>query len=390
MHMALPSSVARALSLLDDAGWEAYAVGGCVRDSMMGKRPDDWDITTSALPEQIKKVFTAYRTIDTGIQHGTVTVLVDDMPLEITTYRVDGDYTDGRHPDQVIFTRNLQEDLKRRDFTINAMAFHPNKGLIDPFNGLADVQRGIIRCVGAPMDRFKEDALRILRALRFASVLNFDIEAATADAIHLLCDTLHFVSVERITAEFSRLLCGKNASLILESYSDVIAVFLPEISQCQSFDDLSALRNVPHVRLAALFRHINLPAQTAVSILRRLKFDGKTVQNTQRLLSYHIKPMYANDSDLLRLLQFLGPELVFDFLAMNKSDATIIKRVQELLDEKRCYKLSQLAIDGLDLLSVGIPSGPTIGERLEEALNAVIEGMCPNEKSALLLYLKNK
>ena len=215
VHIDLPVAVSSAIQKLNSAGFEAYAVGGCIRDSLLEYQPDDWDITTSATPSEMQAVFAEYRTVETGLQHGTLMVLLDGMSLEITTYRVDGTYSDGRHPDGVSFTRALSEDLRRRDFTINAMAYHPKTGLVDLYDGQADLAAAIIRCVGEPYRRFEEDALRILRALRFSSTLGFAMDDATAQALRALSSTLTKVSVERITTEFVKLLCGKDAENVL-------------------------------------------------------------------------------------------------------------------------------------------------------------------------------
>ena len=391
MNIALPSSVQSALSLLVQAGFEAYIVGGCVRDSLMGKVPADWDITTSALPADILTVFSAYRTIETGIQHGTITVILEDLPLEITTYRLDGPYTDGRHPSTVTFTSSLQADLKRRDFTINAMAYHPDKGLMDPFDGQADLLNRTIRCVGAPLERFNEDALRILRALRFSAVLGFEVEATTAEAIHQLADTLCRVSIERITNEFKRLICGENVDEIIHRYGDVLSVFLPEIPNDLDHVCLSRLPAIPRARLAGLFYDLGMDAETVQKILCRLRVDAKTIRDVACLLSFSVKGIYTEESYLLRLLNHMGPELIFDYLLTKEADDLTIGRVRQLLADDACYRVSMLAVNGNDLLSVGIPAGPAVGEMLQDLLFAVLDQNCVNEKAALLEYAtKNK
>lgn len=388
MTIPLPPPVLRALSLLNEAGHEAYAVGGCVRDCLMGRTPADWDITTSALPQQTAAVFAGYRTIDTGIRHGTVTVLIENTPLEITTYRVDGTYSDGRRPDKVTFTPSLSEDLRRRDFTVNAMAFHPDGGLVDLFGGRQDICSRTICCVGVPSERFTEDALRILRALRFSSILGFSMDAATAEAVHRLSPHLSKVSVERITAEWKRLLCAPYAEHILTEFSDVIAVFLPEIRTISDFSLLSAVRPLPHARLAALFHTADLSADEAISVLRRLRFDAQTMHRVQLLLTARVGSIYTEDSYILRLLNHLGAELVFDYFAIKQVDATTIQRAQKLLDEGRCYQLSSLAVSGDDVVAAGIHAGPSVGETLQELLLAVMDGVCPNQKEALLAYMQ--
>ena len=229
MAFTLPSYVSLALEKLNNHGFEAYVVGGCVRDSLMGRAPNDWDITTDALPEQLLSTFAEYRVIPTGLQHGTVTVLIDDHPLEITTYRIDGTYSDNRHPDSVSFTRSLREDLARRDFTINALAYHPQTGIVDHFSGLADLDNRQIVCVGDPEKRFTEDALRILRALRFSAQFGFPIEKMTAKAIHRLAPLLRRIAVERVQSELVKLLCGEYVRDVMLAFPDVIGIILPEI-----------------------------------------------------------------------------------------------------------------------------------------------------------------
>lgn len=229
MTIVLPKEVQEVLAALSQSGYKAYVVGGCVRDSLLGLVPKDWDVTTSALPEETRRVFADRPVIGTGIQHGTVTVLMDGMPVEVTTYRTDGAYSDHRRPDEVHFTPELREDLARRDFTINAMAYHPNEGIVDYYGGQMDCERGIIRCVGDPAERFEEDALRILRALRFASVLGFSMDSRTREQLIVKRGLLSHMAMERITSEFSRLLCGEKASEVLRGFPTVVGVFLPEI-----------------------------------------------------------------------------------------------------------------------------------------------------------------
>ena len=387
MHIDIPSSVLHAIRLLNDAGYEAFIVGGCVRDCLMGKEPADWDITTSALPDQTGAVFKDYRTIDTGILHGTVTVIVDGIPLEITTYRVDGAYSDGRHPDEVTFTPSLKEDLRRRDFTVNAMAYHPKHGIVDCFGGQEDIQNQIIRCVGNPVERFNEDALRILRAIRFAAVLNFSIESATANAIHRLSANLQNVSIERITAEFKRLICADGVVLIMDKFRDVMDVFMPEITSCDDFSMLSRVPEKIHVRLTALFYSANIDPDAAVGILKRMRFDRQTIKDVSLLLSFRANGLFTEEQYFLHLLNHLGSKLIFDYLAMKEADPLTIIRAKELLEKNPCYQVSMLAVSGDDLLSLGIPAGPEIGSAMNELLNAVMSGDCSNEKDALLSYL---
>lgn len=384
---SLPDAVLHAIHKLNDAGFEAYVVGGCVRDSLMDTTPEDWDITTSATPAEMQIVFSECRCIETGLQHGTLTVLINNVPLEITTYRVDGNYSDGRHPDTVTFTRSLAEDLRRRDFTINAMAYHPSVGLVDFYGGQADIQTGVIRCVGEPERRFHEDALRILRALRFASVLGFAIDADTAAALKALSPALRCISAERIAVEFKKLLCGKNVVEIFTDYRDVISEFLPEIKACDNFRLLSRVAAVPRVRLAALFHSAAVSAEQAAVALHRLRLDNQIIREVSLLLAPITKGVYTEDAFLLRLLNRLGPELIFDYLTMREFDRTTVLRVKHLLSDNACYCLSMLDISGDDVIATGVTPGPRVGEALHDLLSAVMDGDCPNEKVALLKHL---
>ena len=331
MFILLPDAVLQAIQTLNNAGFEAYAVGGCVRDSLLGKTPLDWDVTTSATPAEMQAVFTDFKTVETGLQHGTLTVLVDDIPLEITTYRVDGNYSDGRHPDKVSFTSSLQEDLRRRDFTINAMAYHPIDGVIDPFDGQADLERKTIQCVGVPTERFSEDALRIIRALRFSAVLGFDITEETATALRQLSPTLCKVSVERIGAELQKLLCGEYAERVCREYYTVLALFVPKLNAHTDYRLLSLVKPVLRSRLAALFYGADVSAVEAENALRHLRMGNKIIREVPLVLTLFAKGIYTEDAYILRLLNRLGPELIFDHLAVRECDADTIQRVHQLL-----------------------------------------------------------
>lgn len=387
MFIHLPDAVAHAITLLNGTGYEAFAVGGCVRDSLLGKIPTDWDITTSATPDEMKAVFADYRTIETGLKHGTLTVLMENTPLEITTYRIDGDYSDGRHPDAVMFTRSLAEDLCRRDFTINAMAYHPDIGLIDYYDGQADLECGVIRCVGNPNRRFAEDALRILRALRFASVLGFSIDGDTASALSALAPTLSLVASERIWVELTKLLCGQDAAVIVEEYSQVLRGVIPELKRPVDTEQLSVTPNTPCARLVALFSAFEVSVDTAESILRRLRADSHTIDCVKKLLQYRGLPMNS-DADLLHLLNRFDEELIFDYLALNGATGFTIDRTRQLLQEHACYKVSMLSINGSDVIRLGFPVGPMIGSVLNELLAAVMDGRCQNSVEDLLCYAK--
>ncbi len=391
MSWNLPRAVSRALSLLCEAGYEAYIVGGCVRDTLMGVMPNDWDITTSALPEQTLAVFWDFRTIETGIQHGTVTVIIEDTPLEITTYRVDGTYSDNRRPDAVSFTPSLAEDLRRRDFTVNAMAYHPEKGLVDLFGGADDITNRRIICVGDPDTRFSEDALRIIRGLRFASTLGFSVEETTADAIRRLSPTLSNVAAERVTEELIKLLCGKDASSILTGFDIVFEGLLPGFIAAKAALLVKTVRPRPFERLAALlFPTVEKNADAILNTLRlpnRLKEDVKTV------LSCRDIAIPADDASLLRILHRVGAERANVLLTIRSvwddCDYTSqLARLNYLHKSGACYTMHGLAITGDDLIEAGVNPGPEIGKKLDELLFAVMDGVCENDKQALLNYIK--
>ncbi len=436
MKIILPVAVEKAIDRLNCAGYEAYAVGGCVRDSLLGNDPADWDITTSALPEQIMQVFSNEKLLPIGLAHGTVTVLINNMPLEITTYRVDGNYSDNRHPDSVSFTRSLRDDLLRRDFTVNAMAYHPDEGIVDPFSGMADLEKKQIVCVGDPQKRLTEDALRILRALRFSSVLGFSIEKATAKTLCSFAPLLSGTSPERIPAELKKVLCGQNCKEVLLRFPQVITAILPELTpsltqeQKCPFHYLTVyehtVETVIHspalfsVRFAMLLHDCGKPAchvrdqngvdhfkghpaasaSLAQTAMRRLRMDNKTVQTVTELILHHDDDIPADDTALLRWLNRFGEEHTRLLLRVELADAMgknpderipllqrQIKRLEELLAASPCYSLKTLQVNGDDLIRHGIPAGTMVGEQLQALLDAVMDGKCPNEKQALLQYL---
>ena len=439
MTVKFPENVRWAIRKLNEAGFEAWAVGGCVRDSVLDKEPHDWDMTTSALPEETMAVFDGYPVIGTGLKHGTVTLLADHEPLEITTYRVDGSYSDGRRPDSVSFTRSLEEDLARRDFTVNAMAAHPEKGIIDCFGGLADLQNGIIRCVGEPERRFNEDALRILRALRFSAVLGFSIEQKTAETLIILRKNLHQVAMERIFSEFRRLICGKDAVRVLRDFPQVFWEFMPELQPMFGFQQhnphhihdvwehtLCAVENTPAgeaLRLAALLHDVGKPdtftrdedgighfyghAEASVGragkMLSRLKADNDTRNRVLTLVQYHGADIPARPAAVRRWLGKLGERGFFDLLAIKRADTlaqapfcrerlagldALSDLAKEILTEEQCFSLRQLAVDGRDLMKTGVPAGPELGKLLQKLLEKVVEGECPNDRDALLRLAK--
>ena len=455
MSENIPAGVMKALRMLHGAGFEAYLVGGCIRSLLLQTAPKDYDITTSAEPDQVLRVFQAYQTVETGLQHGTVMVVIDDWPLEITTYRVDGPYTDSRRPDLVHFTRSLREDLARRDFTINAMAWSPFSGpsaagsaaagasrpfspdqVIDPFDGRRDLTARLIRCVGDPVRRFREDALRILRALRFAATLDFQLDERTADAIRGQKAALAKVANERISAEFGALLCGGRAGNVLRDYLDVVAVFLPELLPLKGFDQhnphhhLDLLTHVlqvvdavppePALRLSALLHDIGKPgAQTrdeaGIShyyghqqagalisriILERLRWDKNTINQVIHLVRHHDSLPDATLASVRRWLSRHTAETARAMLILKKADILAqspalnaaklahLRQIELLTAQVTagadCYTLQALAVDGHDLLELGCSRGPLIGRILQELLGAVIDGQVPNERQALL------
>ncbi len=428
----------KAIELLRAAGYEAWIVGGCVRDLLMGKAPHDWDMTTSARPEQTKAVFVDFHTIDTGIKHGTVTVMMDGEPLEITTYRVDGEYSDNRHPGDVSFTVSLNEDLLRRDFTMNAVVYDPGAGISDPYGGKADIALGIIRCVGRPVQRFREDGLRILRALRFSAVLGFEIEKNTAAAIHQERELLRNISAERIREEMTKLLCGKNAAAVLREYADVIAVPLPEIVPMMGFEQhnehhchdvwehtIAAVENIPDqpvLRWAALlhdmgkpgtfsldedgvghfFGHAPKSVQLADEIMARLRFDNESRERVLTLVRHHDGPLEAEAKFLKRKLGKLGERGFFDLVALCRADNMAqakayrhrqqhydeVERIaREILAGDSCFTLKSLAVNGHDLMALGY-KGREVGNALQMLLEAVMDEKVENEKSKLLEWLK--
>ena len=441
MKITLPRKVLMIINNLQLHGYEAFAVGGCVRDSILARRPEDWDITTSAKPEEIKRLFR--RTVDTGIEHGTVPVIIGKDCYEVTTYRVDGAYEDGRHPKEVRFTSRLEEDLQRRDFTINAMAYNDDVRLVDVFGGMKDLNHHLIRCVGDPRERFSEDALRILRAVRFSAQLNFPIEPDTAEAIKELAPTLEKISAERIQAELVKLLVSPHPERIRDAYElGITKVILPE------WDAMAGVeQNTPHhrydvaehtiramkyvkrdkiLRLTMLFHDMGKPStkttdengrdhfkghalvseEIARKVLRRLKFDNETVKTVTRLVCYHDYRMEATPKNVRRAMNRIGVELFPYYLAVRMADAkaqspyrrrekienivAVRKLYQEALLEEDCVTLRQLAVSGRDLMDLGMNPGREIGSMLSEVLEYVIDDPKRNEKEILRGYVKEK
>ncbi len=436
MKINLPYFAQKAIKMLSDAGYEAYVVGGCVRDSIMGKTPFDWDITTSASPEEIKSVFSGYKVIETGIIHGTVTVIVENSPLEITTYRIDGCYSDNRHPDKVQFTKSLKEDLSRRDFTINALAYNDDEGVIDFFGGIEDIKSKIIKTVGNPYKRFSEDALRILRALRFSSQLSFSIEEETQESIRECSLFLQKISVERINSEFTKLLCGENVREVLTGYSDVFIKMIPELEPMIDFNQktpyhiydvyehtVRAVENIDsneELRLTMLFHDIGKPfcfkedengrghfkghniesVRLAKEILSRLRYNKATINKIELLIEHHDVNIKNDKKQIKHFLNKLSPESFFDLLKVKKADNLaqspefnrsdmingIYLTAKEILSEKECFCLDMLNINGNDLMDKGLKKGKEIGEALDLLLNAVIDEKCENKKEKLISF----
>ncbi len=389
MSFFLPSPVERALFLLENAGYEAYLVGGCVRDMLRGAAPHDFDMATAARPEEMLAVFREYRTIETGIRHGTVTVLIEGMPLEITTYRTEGAYTDHRRPDSVSFSRSVHEDLARRDFTVNAMAYHPERGVFDPFGGRADLAAGIIRAVGDPYVRFEEDALRILRALRFSARFGFRVEAATAAAARKNAGTLEAIAKERIREELYGILAAESAADVLAEYADILSVVIPEGQLTERFSD------IPPVPLLRIAEYLSKSGETlAVAALTRLRADRETIRRVETVIRLADSELSHRRADLCRLLRAVGEDALRDALvlrAVRGMDDTAAKNgIEAILRVGFPYRLRDLAVTGDDAVAAGIPRGPAVGRVLEELYNEVIEGRLENEAHALLAYLKKE
>ena len=399
MIIDLPKNVENIIERLKEHGFEGFAVGGCVRDSLLKKTPKDWDITTDALPVDMKKIFK--KTFDTGIAHGTVTVLMDGVGYELTTYRIDGNYSDGRHPDSVSFSKNLSEDLCRRDFTVNAMAYSHNKGIVDLFGGRKDLQNGIIRAVGDAKKRFDEDALRMLRAVRFAAQLGFKIDDDTFEAIRERAKLLSKVSKERIFVELNKSLCGDFAQNIKMVYTSGLYRYIgKEFAKLdESIYDFypRKFHNKKHMYWAAFLENIE-NVEAVKKILFELKSDNATKNNTYLLVKELKNPLPSSDEDIRWSLHRIGADLFCDYIEILRSDKknidildkidTIENRYSQILKENHAYEISMLDITGKDLMDIGISKGPKIGEVLEFLLKKVIENPMNNDKSSLLRLAK--
>lgn len=387
--MQIPEHVGVVLKILHDNGFEGYAVGGCVRDELLGRTPSDWDVTTSALPSDMLRIFQSFRLIETGLPHGTVTVLVQGEPIEVTTYRVDGIYSDHRHPDAVQFTCNLKEDLARRDFTVNAMAFHPSEGIRDFFDGQTDLKNRCIRCVGEPERRFHEDALRILRAVRFCAVLGFEAEAQTAAAIRQMAPLLSRIAPERIFTELKKIVCGKYARRVLMDFPQVIAAVFPQGARLTAdaaqwrrrVAQMAQSEPVVPVRLAILLRGTEVDFA-----MKALRSDRKTAEQVRVLAEAGPQLPKVSAETVRRGLRDFGMENWQLYLQMfPKAERNDLESETEaVLRRGDCWSLSQLAVDGRDLEKAGIGPGKAIGQCLHRLLDGVICGELPNERAGLL------
>ena len=438
MNINIPSTVSNIINILESHGFEAYVVGGCVRDSILGRVPNDWDITTDALPEKVMEVFKdiGATVVPTGIKHGTVTVIINNDSYEITTYRIDGEYKDSRRPEEVIFTSKLEEDLARRDFTINAMAFNPKEGLKDYFNGIDDLKERKIRTVRNPMDRFEEDALRMLRAIRFSAQLTFDIEEETIEAIKKLSSNIKNISVERIREEFNKIILSDNPRAIYDLYEyGLLENFLPEFQFA-----INTKQNNPHhiytvgehiiksmenidkeliLRLTMFLHDIGKPKtittddkginhfynhplvskDMAEIILKRMKYDNNTIAKVLLLVQYHDQRVNSKKS-IRKLLSKVGEESFNDLIKVwtadikaqnpkfieEKLDAinAIKDKFKEIIESNQCFSLKDLAISGKDLIKLGIKPGKEIGIILNKLLEEVIENPELNDKDKLI------
>ena len=439
VKIELPINVKKAIALLEEAGFECLIVGGCVRDALMGIEPHDYDLTTSATPDEMLSVFSGYRVIPTGIKHGTLTVLIGDEPLEITTFRTDGEYRDNRRPESVSFSRDIADDLSRRDFTVNAMAYSAKRGLIDLFGGVDDLSSKVIRAVGEPDRRFNEDGLRIMRALRFSSVLGFSIEKETADSIRRCSPLLKNIAVERLWIEFSKLIRGVDASRILRDYTEVLGNIIPEILPMVGFDQktrhhcydvyehtLRVLdncdRNDTVLRLAAFFHDIGKPetqtfdqngahfyghaersAEITDAIFRRFHTDNATREQVVRLISEHCRQIEPTERSVRRFLTS-HDKASFDryvklyradrlACAPDNRDTSGIDEIEaianRLLEADTCLSLKKLAVNGDDLIALGY-RGREVGQLLNELLDGVINGRFENKRDVLLSEINQK
>ena len=435
----IPSGAQFILDSLENAGYAAYCVGGCIRDAFRGVEPHDWDISTSATPEAMKCVFHGQKIVETGLKHGTITVFVDKNQYEVTTFRNDGIYSDGRRPDSVEFVDDVLQDLSRRDFTINAMAYSPKRGLRDPFDGRADLQAQVIRCVRDPYLRFAEDGLRIMRAMRFASTFGFRIDPFTANAMHVHKNLLDRISKERINAELTRMLLGVRINDILIEFGDIMAQIIPEIEPCIGFEQknpyhylqvwehtalaTSLVADGVVMRLAMLLHDIGKPksfvigddgighyyghpevsAEMAERILRDLRYDSATIDRVVLLIRHHDATLAATPGSVKRWLNRIGESGVYQLLEIKRADAmaqvnpekklALLNAFHQVTDNvihfEECFSISHLEVDGYDVMGLGVKAGPRVGELLRQCVDAVMDGDVLNDHDHLISYLKN-
>ena len=396
MRIQIPNNVDFIISELNKHGFEAFAVGGCVRDTLLGREPEDWDITTSARPEEVKRIFR--RTIDTGIEHGTVTIMLGSEGYEVTTYRIDGEYEDGRHPKEVAFTTDLLEDLRRRDFTVNAMAYSHKAGLVDAFEGRADLENGVIRCVGAPLDRFEEDALRILRAIRFSAQLGFTIEPATYKAIRTIAPNIARVSKERIQAELTKLLLSDRPEQIIQVYDSGISPYVSSPFHHLPWGRLTIGKGLPQIKYLRWAAFLQIAsAETAVSVLKDLKLDNDTIRKVRTLVEWSGRTIDPVPAAVRLAMSRMEPE-VWDGLLLIQSSLASADRAEavavlgELSQRIRaagdCLSLAGLAVGGHDLAAAGMKPGKQLGEALQFLLARVLESPELNQKEKLLSLIK--
>lgn len=440
--IAIPPAARRVLDALAQAGFEGFVVGGCVRDALMGRTPNDWDITTDALPHQVRSACEAagFAVFDTGVEHGTVTVHVDHEPFEVTTYRADGSYSDGRHPDSVSFLRDVEGDLMRRDFTVNALAYNDQRGLVDICGGLADIERRVLRCVGDPHQRFAEDGLRIIRGMRFASTLGFAIEDATAYATHEDRELLLPVAMERISTEFLKLICGRGAVKVLLAYRDVVAVFLPQLAAEFDFDQRNpyhvydvwehsvrscgVIEPGPVLRLSALLHDVGKPstfftddagrghfyghaqagAPIADEICRKLKLSNAMRKEVVTLVEHHDRDLPQTPKSMRRMIAALGADTcrkLYKLFAADKLTHSGLNQVEnmqsleqseqlfeEMLAQMDAFSERDLAIDGRDLIAMGFEKGPILGKLKREMFSKVVDEELSNTREALIEYAR--
>ena len=401
LKIKVPEEVRAIMDTLTSAGYEAYCVGGCVRDSLLGRAPEDWDITTSALPEQVKSLFS--NTVDTGIQHGTVMIVIKGVGYEVTTYRIDGKYLDGRHPEQVTFTRSLEEDLKRRDFTINAFAYNDESGIVDLFGGMDDLENQIVRAVGDPDARFTEDALRIMRAIRFAAQLDFEVEDETYAAIRRHADNLANVSMERIRVELEKTLMSQSCGRVNEFFQLGMGEYIVPgyADKCVSFDEEVAAR-LPKERKGDARRYLllaillkNLSDEEAKDALRAMKYDNKTKAAVAGILRYKDQILQADRIRVKQALNQMGKEIFFLTLdlqeAITRSGLAMVRNMaEEILAKGEPYAIQHLAVNGNDLIQAGIPEGMQMKEKLEALLDQVILDPEKNTKEQLMEALRRE